>query len=236
MSKKITALYERCAAPDPEYIRRQMCNLETFAQSQGFTNLQHFTDDGYSAHNYDRPGFKALWAQMQLGKIGTIIVTDMARLFRNMLANSTFHDILQKKGIRLIAITEKMDFLPDHIHDDDNGLDYVLQGDYYLPVIFDPDLEDHRPLGKWGMMYSDYLKNHRPGFYAALLLGGKLHKHLADLDEQARERHELIVKQMAQAEGINDYLKRTDQMAWVRRMNNIAARADEIIKAELIFI
>ena len=64
MSKKITALYERSAAPNPEHIRRQRNNLETFAQSQGFTNLQHFTDDGYSAHNYDRPGFTALWAQM----------------------------------------------------------------------------------------------------------------------------------------------------------------------------
>lgn len=128
-----------------------------------------------------------------------------------------------------------MDVLPRRIHDDDNGLDYVLHGDYYLPVLFDPELEDHRPLGKWGMMRSDYLKEHRPGIYTKLLLGGDLHKHLADLDEQARERHELIVKQMAQAEGVTEHLKMQDQMAWIGRMNNIAARADEIIRTELIF-
>ena len=110
MSKKITALYERSAAPNPEHIRRQKNNLETFAQAQGFTNLQHFTDDGYAAQNYDRPGFTALWAQMQLGEIGTIIVTDMARLSRDFLAISTFRDMLQMKDIRLIAILERSTF------------------------------------------------------------------------------------------------------------------------------
>ena len=148
---------------------------------------------------------------------------------------SAFADMAEKNGVRLIALTEKIDLLPSHIHDDDNGLDYVLHGDYYLPVILNPEMEDHRPLGKWGMMRSDYLKEHRPGFYARLLLGGDLHKHLADLDEQARERHELIVRQMAQNEGITEQLKMRNQLVWVGRMNSIAARADEIIRTELIY-
>ena len=85
------------------------------------------------------------------------------------------------------------------------------------------------------MMRMDYLKGHRPLQYELLFLSGELHTHLADLDEQARERHERIVKQMAKAEGITEHLKMQDQMAWVGRMNSIAARADEIIRTELIY-
>ena len=95
---------------------------------------------------------------MQLGEIETIIVTDMARLSRDFLAISTFRDMLQMKGIRLIAILEKVDFLPDHIHDDDNGLDYTRHGDYYLP-----DIEYHTtdyPIGRWGQLRRNHLAEH----------------------------------------------------------------------------
>ena len=232
---KMTALYERTACPNPEYIRRQRNNLEAYATSNGFANLQHFTDDGYSAFDYKRPGFTALLTAMKAGEIDTIIVKDIARIARDFTAFHTFTDQVRMLNIRFIAIMDKIDILPMHIHDDSNGLNYTLNGDYYIPNILDPALEDHRPLGKWGMMRMDYLKAHRPGIYSHLLLSGKLHSHLADLDEQARDRHELVVRQMAQAEGITEQLKMHDQMTWVGMMNNIAARVDEIIRDELIF-
>lgn len=235
MSNKMTALYARSAANNPEHIAQQMNDLVTFSQANHFTNLCYFTDDGFSAFDSERPGLSALQNAIQAKKVSTIIVKDMTRISRVYKVCSAFADMAEKNGVRLISLTEKIDLLPSHIHDDDNGLDYVLHGDYYLPVILNPEMEDHRPLGKWGMMRSDYLKEHRPGFYARLLLGGNLHKHLADLDEQARERHELIVRQMAQNEGIIEQMKMRNQLVWVGRMNSIAARADEIIRTELIY-
>lgn len=235
MSNKMTALYARSAANNPEHITQQTNDLMTFAHANHFTNICRFTDDGYSAFDNERPGLTALRNAILAKEVGTILVTDMARIARVYKEFCAFADMAEENGVRLIVITEKIDNLPKRIHDDDNGLDYVLHGDYYLPVLFDPELEDHRPLGKWGMMRSDYLKEHRPGIYTRLLLGGDLHKHLADLDEQAREQHELIVKQMAQAEGVTEHLKMQDQMAWVGMMSSIAARADEIIRDELIF-
>lgn len=235
MSNKMTALYARSAANNPEHIAQQMNDLVTFSQANHFTNLCYFTDDGFSAFDSERPGLSALQNAIQAKKVSTIIVKDMTRISRVYKVCSAFADMAEKNGVRLISLTEKIDLLPSHIHDDDNGLDYVLHGDYYLPVILNPEMEDHRPLGKWGMMRSDYLKEHRPGFYARLLLGGDLHKHLADLDEQARERHELIVRQMAQNEGIIEQMKMRNQLVWVGRMNSIAARADEIIRTELIY-
>ncbi len=235
MSKKMTALYERTGIRDPEYIRRQRNNLETYAASNDFMNLQHFTDDGYSAKDYERPGFKRLWAAMQTGEIDTIIVKDIARIARNPVAFKTFTDQVRERNIRFIAIVEKIDILPLHIHDDSNGLDYTLNGDYYLPDIINQEQENHRPLGKWGMMRMDYIKNHRPGLYSSMLLSGKLHTHLADLDEQARERHDFVVRQMARAEGITEHMKMLNQMEWVRKMNMIVHTADELIMAELIY-
>ena len=235
MSNKMTALYARSAANNPEHITHQINDLVTFAHANHFTNTCRFTDDGYSAFDNERPGLTALRTAILAKESGTIIVTDMTRITRVYKDVCAFADMAEENGVRLIAITDKVDILPKRIHDDDNGLDYVLHGDYYLPVLLDPELEDHRPLGKWGMMRMDYLKEHRPLQYELLLLSGKLHTHLADLDEQARERHNIIVKQMVLSEGITEQMKMRDQLGWVGRMNNIAARADEIIRTELIF-
>ena len=131
----------------------------------------------------------------------------------------------------MILLYEKMDILPPQIHDKENGLDYVLNGDYYIPILFDPGTEDHRAIGKWGRMHQEYLKEYRSGLYTRLLLGGTL----ADLDEQAKEMHELLIRQMIEIEDITEVLKEKDPMEWVQRMNNVANRADEIVKAELIF-
>ena len=125
--------------------------------------------------------------------------------------------------------------LPQRIHDESNGLDYTLHGDYYFPDF--PEAKTKlRTYGKWGRARLNYLKAHRPGFYSQLIISGRLNDHLADTDEQASERMERMIAQMVRQEGITEALKAADQMEWVRRMNAISHTAEEFILAELIFI
>ena len=123
--------------------------------------------------------------------------------------------------------------LKPRIHDECNGLDYVLVGDYYVPDLKLP--EEHRPIGRWGHLHQSYLKQYRPILYNDLLLSGKLHTVLADLNEQAADRLHLIICQMMKAEGVTEAMKEENQMLWVQSMNSIRSRAEEIIKAELIY-
>lgn len=127
-----------------------------------------------------------------------------------------------------------MEKLKKRIHDDRNGLDYVLVGDYYIPDLKLP--EERRPIGRWGRMHRAYLQEHHPGQYNDLLLSGKLWTYLADLNEQAADRLECIVSQMQAAEGVTEELKACDQLAWVGAMNSIRSRAEEIIRSEMIFV
>ena len=121
--------------------------------------------------------------------------------------------------------------LKPRIHE--NGMDYVLVGDYYVPDLKLP--EEHRPIGHWGRLHQSYLKQFRPMVYSDLLLSGKLHTVLADLNEQATDRLNLMIRQMAEAEGVTEAMKAENQMLWVQSMNSIRSRAEEIIKAELIY-
>ena len=123
--------------------------------------------------------------------------------------------------------------LPERIHDDTNGLDYILVGDYYIPAL--RLTEESRPIGHWGRRRKAYLEEARPALYCSLLLSGKLWTHLADVDEQAQERHDLIMEQMKAAEGVTEELKAWNQLAWVQHMNSIRSRAEEIIYAELVY-
>ena len=116
----------------------------------------------------------------------------------------------------------------------ENGLDYILVGDYYIPDLKLP--EENRPIGHYGRLHREYLKQEHPARYSALILTGKLWTYLADLNEQAEERLDLIIEQMKAAEGVTEELKARNQLEWVGRMNNIRNRAEEIIKSELIYI
>mgnify|MGYP004575368447 FL=1 len=120
-----------------------------------------------------------------------------------------------------------------HLHDKNNGLDYVLVGDYYFPALI--LAEDSRPVGRWGRMYKRYLKEHHPARYQVLLLSGRLNSYLADIDVQAEEQLELIIQQMAEREGVDEELKAVNQMEWVRRMNNIHNCAEKIILTEFVY-
>ena len=114
----------------------------------------------------------------------------------------------------------------------ENGLEYLLAGDYYIPNFNLP--EEHRTIGRWGRIHRKYLKEHCPMRLNDLILSGQLWTYLADLNEQAQERLSLIVEQMKASEGVTEKLKATDQMAWIGAMNSIRNRAEEIILREMI--
>ena len=112
-------------------------------------------------------------------------------------------------------------------------IQYIRVGDYSIPDLELP--QESRPIGRWGRVRREYLREHKPIQYNCLLLSGQLWTYLADLNEQTQDRLERIIEQMKIAEGITEALKASDPMAWVGAMNNIRARAEEIIREELIF-
>ena len=113
------------------------------------------------------------------------------------------------------------------------GGTYTMQGDYLLPNLL-PPTEEERPIGVWGQRRLNYLKHHCKVLYYNLFTSGKLHSHLADIEEQAQNLFSRLVKEHAEKEGINEHLKATDQMKWVQKMNSIQNHVTEIINAELI--
>lgn len=121
-----------------------------------------------------------------------------------------------------------------YIYNEQNGLWYKLQGDYYLPCLKLPK-EETAHIGIFGQRHHRYLKTHRKALYTSLLTSGKLSSYLADIDRQAEEMFSRLVNQMAKAEGITEALKAADQMAWVRRTNSVRNRALEIVAKEILF-
>ena len=118
------------------------------------------------------------------------------------------------------------------IHDETNGLDYELVGDYYLPCLKAPEAPK---VGRFGLMYLDYLRNHKRVTYSGLLLSGKLKEHVESIDRQAEEMFFQLVEQMKRAEGVTEQLKAANQMAWVGAMNSFLNCAAESILNEIIF-
>lgn len=137
---------------------------------------------------------------------------------------------------------EKMQYSAVDLPPDNNNLmevqtmqelTYIRCGDYYIPDIRLP--EENRTIGKWGRMHRDYPREHHPTRFNDLCLSGELWTYLADLNEQAQSRMELIIEQMKATEGVTEHLKAVNQMAWVSAMSSIRNRAEEIVKSELIF-
>ena len=121
------------------------------------------------------------------------------------------------------------------IYNEETGIGYTLQGDYYLPDLALPEQGD-KPIGLWGQRYLKYIKQHRKILYVNLLTSGKLSEHLADIDNRAEDMFSRLVKQTAEREGVTGQLKADSQMEWVARMNNIRSRVVEIINTDLIYI
>lgn len=122
-----------------------------------------------------------------------------------------------------------------YIYDENNGLWYELQGDYYLPCLKLPEGEQ-QPVGLWGQRHLWYIKQNHKVFYLNLLTSGKLNGYLSDIDKQAEDMFSRLVKQMAEREGVTEQLKAENQMEWVGRMNNIRNRATETVNKDLIYI
>ena len=117
------------------------------------------------------------------------------------------------------------------IHDETNGLDYELIGDYYIPCLKAPESPK---VGRFGMMHHDYLRKHKRVTYSGLMLSGKLKEHIEDIDRQADDMYFQLVDRMKQTEDVTEQLKDTNQLEWVRRMNSIRNRAEELVVSELI--
>ena len=128
-----------------------------------------------------------------------------------------------------------MTTLKNTLHDSNNGLDYTLVNDHYLPNLTAAALAEQHPTGQWGRLHKTYLKEQHPVRYNQLLLSGELSSYLAKLDKQAEEQLALIIRQMQEAEGVTEAMKAENQMLWVQSMNSIRCRAEEIIKTELIY-
>lgn len=113
------------------------------------------------------------------------------------------------------------------------SVNYIRTGDYLIPDLKLP--EENRSIGKWGRMHRDYLKEYHPIQFNNFVLSGNLWTYLADLNKQAEQRLEMLITQMKSAEGITEALKAADPMGWTQRMSNITARAEEIVREELIY-
>lgn len=134
-----------------------------------------------------------------------------------------------RKSNDLLAIQEKTEFISDK----NNGLDYTLVGEVYLPNLI--STETNYEIGMWGQRHLQYIKAHRKGFYTTLLTKCELNRHLADVNKQAEDMFFQLIKQMAEHEGVTEKLKAENQMEWVAQMNNIGSRATEIVNHDIIF-
>lgn len=114
------------------------------------------------------------------------------------------------------------------------GGTYRQEGDYLIPNLLPPEGSD-MPLGKYGRLRRTFLKEHRSCIYTAMLMNGSLWEHLHEIDQLCKERLDLIAPQMAEQENVNEALKASDQMEWVRRMNSIRSRAEEIVLADIVY-
>ena len=121
------------------------------------------------------------------------------------------------------------------IYNHENDLWYELHGDYYIPCLIATE-EEQKPVGIWGRRHHKYIKARRKGLYLDLLFQGKLNSYLVQINEQAEEMLSQLVKQLAEADGITEELKATDQMLWVQRMNAVHQTATELINNELIYV
>ena len=122
-----------------------------------------------------------------------------------------------------------------YIYDKSNGLWYELQGDYYIPCLTLLTEKERKPIGLWGQRHKRYLQEHKRAVYTTLLTSGKLNSYLSDIDEQATEMMFRLVEQMADTEGVTEQLKAENPMLWIGRMNEIQARAREIVCSEFIY-
>ena len=126
--------------------------------------------------------------------------------------------------------------MEQYIYNEQNGLWYELRGNYYIPCLDLPAEKEERSIGVWGQRHLRYIREHKKALYTSLLTNGKLQSYLADVEEQAQELFDRLMKQRAELEGITETLKAGNQMEWVRRMNALRSAVTETVNAEVIFV
>ena len=126
--------------------------------------------------------------------------------------------------------------MEQYIYNEQNGLWYELRGDYYIPCLKLPAQKEERHIGVWGQRHLRYIREHKKALYTSLLTSGKLQSYLADVEEQAQELFDRLMKQRAEGEGITEVLKAGNQMEWVQRMNALRSAVIETVNAEVIFV
>ena len=126
--------------------------------------------------------------------------------------------------------------MEQYIYNEQNGLWYELRGDYYIPCLELPAEKEDRSIGVWGQRHLRYIREHKKALYTSLLTNGKLQSYLADVEKQAQELFERLMKQRAEREGITETLKADNQMEWVQRMNALRSAVIETVNAEVIFV
>ena len=133
----------------------------------------------------------------------------------------------------MMTYADKENFMKKYITDENTGISYTLVGDVYIPNLVSTDI--NYEIGFWGRKHKEYIKQYKPAFYTTLLTQCELNSYLHDVDIRATEMYDAIVKQLTEQENITEYLKATDMMLWVQKMNNISNRAREIVCFEIIF-
>ena len=126
--------------------------------------------------------------------------------------------------------------MEQYIYNQQNGLWYELRGDYYIPCLELPAEKEERHIGVWGQRHLRYIRERKNSLYTSLLTSGKLQSYLADVEEQAQELFDRLMKQRAEGEGITEVLKAGNQMEWIRRMNALRSAVTETVNAEVIFV
>ena len=126
--------------------------------------------------------------------------------------------------------------MKQYIYNEQNGLWYELQGDYYIPCLELPAEKEERHTGVWGQRHLRYIREHKKTLYTSLLTSGKLQSYLADVEEQAQNLFDRLMKQRTEREGITETLKADNQMEWVQRMNTLRSAVMETVNAEVIFV
>lgn len=122
-----------------------------------------------------------------------------------------------------------------YIYNEQNGLWYELQGDYYIPCLELPAEKEERHIGVWGQRHLRYIREHKKVFYTNLLTSCKLNEHLTEVEQTATELTERLTKELADKEGVSEKLKATDMMSWVRQMNNIRSRVQETVLKQVVY-
>ena len=126
--------------------------------------------------------------------------------------------------------------MEQYIYNEQNGLWYELRGNYYIPCLDFPAEKEERSIGVWGQRHLRYIREHKKALYTSLLTNGKLQSYLADVEEQAQELFDRLMKQRTEREGITETLKADNQMEWVQRMNALRSAVIETVNAEVIFV